>query len=122
MALLRHCSSITGLFLYPCHYDRSLRLPNWDANTFLRSFIEGEGNVDVTCPRLQFVRFTGKINFSLDTLQLFLEGKQALFSTISIAPWKKVIIEIQGINTAETRQQMLDLFSQKKAEGLDVEC
>ncbi len=120
--LLRHCSSLTTLFLYPCHWDPSRRPPIWDANTFMRSFIEGEDNVDVTCPRLQFVRFTGQINFSLDTLKLFLEGKQALFSTVNKALWKKVVIEVQGINATKTQQQILDLILQKKAEGLDVEC
>ncbi len=97
-------------------------MSNWDANTLLRSFIAGEGDAGVTCPRLQFATFTGELKFSLDTLHLFLEGKQGSCATPNIAPWKKAIIQIQGITEKETQQQMLDLVSQKKAEGLDVEC
>ena len=122
MALLRQCPSLTTLSLYPCDWDWSHRTANWDANTLLRSFITGEGDIGVICPHLQFATVAGQINFSLDTLCLFLEGKQGSCGMVNIAPWKKVIIQIQGIKATETQQQMSDLVSQKKAEGLDVEC
>ncbi len=73
-------------------------MSNWDANTLLRSFIAGEGDAGVTCPRLQFATVTGKLKFSLDTLHLFLEGKQGSCATPNIDPWKKVIIQIKGHN------------------------
>ena len=87
----------------------------------LRAFVE-EGDIGVICPRLQFIIFTGEINFSLQTLQLFLNGKHGEMSPPKILPWKRIIIDINNVHAGkQTRQQMAEFVSQKKVEGLDVE-
>ncbi len=123
--LLRHCKSLTSVSLYPSDYDPSRNPSNWDANTFLRGFVEVEGDTSVICPRLQDFKLTGGINFSPETLRLFLEGKQRSFAALNIAPlriapWRTVIIDIQAINETVTQLEILELISQKNSEGLDV--
>ncbi|KJA22695.1 hypothetical protein HYPSUDRAFT_40795 [Hypholoma sublateritium FD-334 SS-4] len=116
MGLLRHCPSLDVLCLWPAYSNIGTR----NANGLLRSFVE-QGDVGIICPRLQGFEITGKIDFSLETLRLFLEGKQGKNAIPNVLPWRILIINIGGITAAETRQQMVDLVSQKKAAGLDVE-
>ena len=119
---LRHCPSLTLLSLSCSRYWHAVtRRPTWDANMLLRAFVE-EGDIGVICPRLQFIIFTGEINFSLQTLQLFLNGKHGEMSPPKILPWKRIIIDINNVHAGkQTRQQMAEFVSQKKVEGLDVE-
>ncbi len=64
----------------------------------MRAFVQ-EGNVGVTvlCPRLQYFNFGGEINFSVQTLQLFLNGKHIKITTPDISPWKRVMIDISRV-------------------------
>ncbi len=88
-----------------------------DGNRFLKSFMQ-EG---VTCPDLEYFTFEGSIIFSLQTLRQFLEAKQrGLATSLSRHPGKRVTIDVKGIADVDVRQQMLDLFSEKLEEGLDV--
>ncbi len=124
-AFLRHCPSLTELSLCPCYGDHNRGLSNWDANMFLRSFVEVDGDTGVTCPYLQFFKLEGAINFSLETLCLFLEGKQRLSGTLNIgtwkiAPWRMVTIGIQGIKDPETKKKALFLIFQKQSEGMNI--
>ncbi|KJA19025.1 hypothetical protein HYPSUDRAFT_217869 [Hypholoma sublateritium FD-334 SS-4] len=123
MGLLRHCPSLTALSLHHCQWDTTGREPsNRDANSFLRAFVE-EGDIGVICPCLQYFCFRGKCQFSLETLRLFLEGKQGEFAALNaLLPWKRVDISIKGIKDEEIRQQILDLVSQKRAAGLDIDA
>ncbi len=117
--LLRHCPSLTTLLLP--HYRNPIYTPSIrDVNTFMRRFVEVEGDASVICPGLQYFKFTGLINFSLETFRLFLEGKQRSFTMPNIAPWRTVIIDLQGVQELEAQQDMLELISQKNSEGLDV--
>ncbi|KJA29540.1 hypothetical protein HYPSUDRAFT_221402 [Hypholoma sublateritium FD-334 SS-4] len=111
IGLLCHCPSLIVL---------SLGGDGGCADRLLRAFVE-EGDAGVICPRLQYFDFTGYMNFSLQTLRLFLEGKQGEIAIPNVLPWKKVSINIGGIRDTKTYEQMLDLVSQKKAAGLDVE-
>ena len=121
MTLLRHCPLLSVLYLWPCSGGVGNRTPRHDANLFLRSFVE-KSDVGVTCPRLQDFTFMGRIQFSAETLRLFLEGKQKDIYTLNIQIWKRVHIIVQGIiRVAETKQQILDLVSQKKLEGMPVD-
>ena len=91
---------------------------------FLRSFVEVDGDAGVTCPSLQFFKLEGAINFSLETLRIFLEGKQRLpvTQTISpwkIAPWRMVIVGMLGIDDMATNKEMLSLMFQKRSEGMN---
>ncbi|KJA19021.1 hypothetical protein HYPSUDRAFT_44691 [Hypholoma sublateritium FD-334 SS-4] len=115
MGFLSHCPSLTVLSIWPCNWNLDTR----DANIFLQAFVEGD--TSAICPRLQYFEFTGNIDFSLQTLSLFLEGKQGDLAALNIMPWKKVAIDVRGIKDAEKYQQVLDLFSQKKAAGLDIQ-
>ncbi len=120
---LRHCPSLTLLFLWQANMAQNTRLSKSDANRFMRAFVEEtEGNVGVLCPHLQYIDFTGDIDFSLDTLKLFLEGKHGGTAIPNISTWKRVILDIRGIQVAEKRKQIMHLVSQKKAEGLNVHC
>ena len=58
--------------------------------------------------------------FSTNT-PTFLEGKDGKIASRDRLPWKRVIIDICGIEDTEIRQQMLNFISKKKAEGLDVD-
>ncbi len=123
--LLRHCLSLTTLLLHPSDWEHIYPSSDWDANMFLRRFVEAEADAGVICPDLQHFKFTGQINFSLETIRLFLERKQRSFTMQSIAPWRiapwrTVIIDLQGVKEAETQQEILELISQKNSEGLDV--
>ena len=66
----------------------------------------------------------GRFDFSPETIRLFLERKQKDIAARNIAPWKKVFIYVERIKIktmdSERCQQILDLVSQKKAEGLNV--
>ena len=63
----------------------------------------------------------GEVDFSLETLRIFLEGKQRnMANTMNGLPWKNIAIDIDGIRSAKRRKQILELVSQKKAAGLDV--
>ncbi len=121
--LLRHCPLLTCLYLWPCSFGlgAQIQTPSHDANLFLRSFVE-EGDVGVTCPRLKNFTFTGKLDFSPETLRLFLEGKQSGIAAPNIVPWKKVAIFIENTESMESERtrHILDLVSQKREQGLDV--
>ncbi len=113
MKNLLHCPSLTTLHIW-AH--------NWRNNTptgdrLLRAFVE-EGNDGVICPRLQDFAFVGKIDFSFETLRIFL-GKKQDSATPNVLPWRKVDIGIDGVKFEE-RQQILDFVSQKAAAGLDI--
>ncbi|KJA25392.1 hypothetical protein HYPSUDRAFT_199914 [Hypholoma sublateritium FD-334 SS-4] len=121
IGLLRHCPSLTALSLQPCQWNKGTQPSKRDADSLLRAFVE-EGGIGITCPLLQHFAFTGKIQFSLETLRLFLETKQGKVATLNaLLPWKRVAFNIRGIEDQEMHQQMLDLVSQKKAAGLDVD-
>ncbi len=125
LAFLRHCPSLTALSLRAC-YDSRYRGPsNWDGNAFLRSFVVVDGNGGVTCPCLQFFKFEGAINFSLETLRLFLEAKQRLpvtqnISPRKITPWRMVTIGMHGIEDMATHNKILFLIFQKQSEGMSL--
>ncbi len=118
--LLRECPSLTVL---------TLQLRGWDqtassflnVNRFLLGFVK-EDDLGIICPRLQYIKITGDIHFSLQTLQLFLEGKQQGVAAPNIVPWKRVIIDIRGIWDEEKIKQVSNVVMQKKAEGLDVDA
>ena len=113
MESLRHCSSLTLLYLRG--HDNSI----YDANQLLRAFVE-EGNDGVICPRLQDFFLRGKCDFSLETLCTFLERKQGDIAAPDVLQWNQVSIEMSGIYSVETCRQISDLVSQKKAAGLNV--
>ena len=121
IGFLHHCPSLTVLSLHPPGWGESNQKSVPDANMLMRAFIE-DSDVGVLCPRLQDIKFTGNIDFSLETLQHFLDGKHSKTPTPGISPWKRVIIDIQGINAMDTRKQILNFVSQKKAEGLQVDA
>ncbi|KJA19005.1 hypothetical protein HYPSUDRAFT_168622 [Hypholoma sublateritium FD-334 SS-4] len=113
---LRRCPSLTVLCLWP-----GTRWETHNADSFLRAFVE-EDDAGVLCPRLQKFHFTGNIDFSLQTLRLFFERKQGKIALPNILPWKRVrVCMIGGHKATETHRQILDLVSEKKAAGLDVE-
>lgn len=94
-------------------------LDSYEGNKFLRAFVEDNG-VGVVCPCLQNFVFVGSINFSLQTLQKFLEAKQRGTTLLNdLVSWKRVTIDTRGIWGLQTSQK-LDLVSQKPAAGLDV--
>ncbi len=117
--VLRHFPSLTELNLRSYGPDLKPGKAGWDANTLLREFVEA-GDTGVICPRLQCIHFSGECNFSLQTLQLFLSGKQEEIGTPDIAPWRKVIIDIRHVESEQTREEMAGHISRKQAEGLDV--
>ena len=117
--LLRHCPSLSVLSLHPCSCDWGIQPSNLDANLLLQAFVEKDA---VTCPQLQYIKFTGKLDFSLQTLQHFLDGKDGKIVPPDMLPWKRVIIDICAIEDTEIRQQMLNFILKKKAEGLDVDA
>ena len=122
---LRHCPSLTALSLVPCSDDPNHGPSNWDANIFLRSFVQADGVAGITCPCLQFFKFEGAINFSLETLRLFLERKQRSpgmenIGPWKIAPWRMVTIEIKGIKEPETKKEVFFFIFQKQSEGMNV--
>ena len=120
---LRHCPSLTVLFLWQSNRDQNTRSSKSDANMFLRAFVEeSEGNAGVICPHLQYINFTGDIDFSLQTLQLFLERKHGKTAISNISTWKRVILDLRSIKVTEKHKQIMYLVSQKKAEGLDVDA
>ena len=121
IGFLHHCPSLTVLSLHPPGRGESNQKSVPDANMLMRAFIE-DSDVGVLCPRLQDIKFTGNIDFSLETLQHFLDGKHSKTPTPGISPWKRVIIDIQGINAMDTHKQILNFVSQKKAEGLQVDA
>ena len=95
MKNLLHCPSLTTLCIW-AH--------NWRNNTptgdrFLRAFVE-DGNDGVICPRLQDFTFAGKIDFSFETLRIFV-GKKRDSATPNVLPWKKVDIGIGGVKFEE---------------------
>ena len=91
------------------------------ADQLLRGFVEERTYwKGVLCPRLQHFSLYGEVDFSLETLRIFLEGKQGDITALNAIQWRKVSIDISGIKSAGKRQQISDLVSQKKAAGLDV--
>ncbi len=114
--VLHHCPSLTQLSLQQQWRDERLTL---DANMFLKTFVQEENTV--ICPHLEYFRFVGLSDFSLHTLRHFLESKQCGIATSHvIRPWRGVAIDVSGITDMDVRQQMLDLFSQKLQEGVNV--
>ncbi|KJA25385.1 hypothetical protein HYPSUDRAFT_214078 [Hypholoma sublateritium FD-334 SS-4] len=118
MGFLRHCPSLTVLCLWSFGGMDAV-----DANRFLRAFVE-KSDASIICPRLQYFNVMGRIDFSVQTLRLFLESKQGNIATLNLLPWKRVAVDIRDIRNKDTEacQQILDLVSQKKAEGLDVDA
>ncbi len=55
--LLSRCPSLSVLSLRPCDRDRGIQPSIWDANLLLQAFVKKD---DVTCPQLQYIKFTGK--------------------------------------------------------------
>lgn len=115
--LLRHCPSLSVITLQPPQWSNSHH--PYDANRFLRAFVEDDG-VGVTCPRLRNFVFTGAINFSLQTLCRFLEAKQRGTAPLNgLVPWNTVKIDMWATGDLEMLQK-LQFVSQKQAEGLDA--
>ncbi len=115
--LLHLCPSLIALSLAQKKYY--INQGPLEVNRFLQIFVQ-ENDV-VTCPTLQYFTFEGLITMSLLTLQQFLEGKQRSMATRkSICAWKRVTIDLDGIDDKHVRKQMLDLFSQKLEEGISV--
>ncbi len=121
IGFLHNCPSLSVLYLHPTGRLQARSESKPDANMLLRAFIE-DGDVGIICPRLQYINFAGNIDFSLETLKRFLNGRHGSTPTPDILPWKRVIIEINGIGSTDARKQILDLISIKKAEGLDVDA
>ncbi|KJA19052.1 hypothetical protein HYPSUDRAFT_204962 [Hypholoma sublateritium FD-334 SS-4] len=115
MKLLRQCPSLAILSLWPTKWRRI-----HEADGFLRAFVE-EGDSGVLCPRLQTFDFAGNVNYTPQTLRLFLESKHGEIDMPNVLPWKRVLISTREIKATETRQQILDLVSEKNAAGLDVQ-
>ena len=111
--LLRHCPSLSTLFLWP----RGDYFFNCDR--FLKAFVE-EGNDGVICPGLQDFTLMGGIDFSLPTLGVFLEGKHGAIALPNVLPWKKVVIDVTGIGSDMRRQKILDFASEKRSAGFPV--
>ncbi|KJA19035.1 hypothetical protein HYPSUDRAFT_44699 [Hypholoma sublateritium FD-334 SS-4] len=114
MRFLSHCPSLTELSLWPCKWS----MDTSDADKFLRAFVESDAGV--MCPCLQDFSIAGKIDFSFQTLRLFLEGRQGDIAAQNVMPWKKLVIDIRGIRDTEKRRQVSNLVSQKKAAGLNI--
>ena len=114
MGFLSHCPSLTELSLFPGNW--MMDAP--DANRFLRAFVEGD--TGVICPRLQDFQFEGIYDFSLQTLRLFLEGRQRGIAARNVMPWKRLVIDIGGIKDREARQQASVLLLQKNAAGVII--
>ena len=90
-----------------------------EVNGFLQIFVQ-EDDI-VTCPRLEYFTFEGRIDLSLQTLRGFLEGKQRGIATRhSLSPWKGVALDLARIPDPNERTQMWDMCSQKLKEGLNV--
>lgn len=87
----------------------------------MRAFVEG-GDVGVLFPLLQYINFRGEVDFSLQTLKIFLEEKHGWTAVQNVFPWKRVIIHIRGIRDVEKCEHVLDLVAEKKAEGLDIDA
>ncbi len=115
MEILRHCPSLAILSLCPHTYCRGTR----DVDRFLRAFVE-QGNNDILCPRLQDFSLCGQVDFPVETLRIFLEGKQGEIAMRNVLPWTTVRIIVYEMHSAEKRQQVSDLVSQKQLAGLDV--
>ncbi len=118
MEFLRHCPSLRVLSIRI--YDSRWGIPEGDQ--FLRTFVE-EGNEGIFCPRLQEFKLTGQLIFSIETLRIFLEGKQGDIHIPNVLPWRRVFISKH--RTVDPRfvvknRQLLDLVARKRAEGLDV--
>ncbi|KJA19056.1 hypothetical protein HYPSUDRAFT_44711 [Hypholoma sublateritium FD-334 SS-4] len=114
VGFLSHCPSLTDLSLFSCNWNNN----TVDANGFLRAFVEGD--TGVICPCLQDFQLIGMIDFSLQTLRLFLAGRQGDISALNGMPWKKLAIDTRGIKNTKRRQQVLDLL-QKNAAGSDIQ-
>ena len=118
--LLRHCPSLTVLSLqryrlYPFRVD----LEPLHAHKFFETFIR-EDNF-ATCRRLEYFTFEGPMDISVQILRQFLEGKQCRIPMPNcLHPWKRVIIDVDGIVDEHVREQVLDLFEEKREEGLNV--
>ncbi len=63
-----------------------------------------------------------RLDFSLQILQQFFEGKNGKIVSPDILPWKRVIIDVCAIEDTEVREQMLNFILKKKAEGLDIDA
>ena len=114
--ILRHCpslASLTVLSLLPHGFKLCF------ADQLLRAFVAG-GNDGIICPRLRGLNFAGDIEFSVETLRIFLEGKQGDIESTNIFPRRRVAIEITGIESASKCRQIEDFVLTKQAAGLDV--
>ena len=113
MELLRQCPSLTILSLQPHVWCTC------DADQFLRSFVE-QNNHGVICPYLQDFSFSGEIDFSIETLHIFLQGKHGDIAMPNVWPWRRVVINIKGVVSTERHKKIADIVSKKQAAGLDV--
>ena len=111
--LLRHCPSLSTLFLWP-RGDYT-----FNCDRFLQAFVE-ERDDGVICPGLQDFTLMGGIDFSLPTLSVFLEGKHGAIALPNVLPWKKVVIDVTGIRSDMRRQKILNFASEKRAAGFPV--
>ena len=117
MELLHHCPSLIVLFLQRIQELPRLMPDTLDANRFLRIFVQEDDRV--ICPRLEYFTFEGPINMSVQTLRQFLEGKQRrIAKPNSLCPWRTVAIDLRGIVDTHVQEQMLNVISEKRKEGL----
>ncbi|KJA19040.1 hypothetical protein HYPSUDRAFT_204950 [Hypholoma sublateritium FD-334 SS-4] len=114
MFFLSHCPALTELSLFPSDWDRN----TVNGDGFLEAFVEGDPGV--ICPHLQHSEFAGTVDSSLYTLRLIVEGKQGDIAEPTVMSWKKVDVDIRGIEDTETRQRLLDHFLRNKAAGMDI--
>ncbi len=120
IGVLRQCPSLSALTVWPQEWAWGGRL--FDANQFLRAFVDDAGVGEVICPHLQQFEFIGSVNFSLQTLRLFIEAKRRGIPTSNVlTPWKRVFIDISAIEDPETYQAMQDFVSQHLEMGFDIE-
>ena len=118
--LLRHCPSLSVLTVQPLKWRKMRK--HYDANIFLRAFVE-DGGLGATCPCLQNFNFAGAINFSVQTLRQFLEAKQhGIAPPNGLVAWKRVRITMYhwwGTYDSELAEK-LDVVLQQQLAGLDV--
>ena len=116
---LRWCPELAVLNLRPYYWGEYNRPIVRDANSLLRAFV-GDDKAGGICPRLQYIRFFGDIDVSLETLQLFVNGKHGENAFPDLMPWKRVVMGSKIIKDKDTRPQALNFISRKKEEGLDL--
>ncbi len=118
--LLYHCPSLIVLSLQRTREFIPTDTPDpLDINTFLQRFSQ-EDNV-VTCPCLEHFTFAGPIDMSMQTLRQFLEFRQRRTATPNTSrSWKTLAIDLRGIVDPHVQEEMLNVVSEKRKEGLFI--